>query len=402
MLRPNVDDTTKDLLSLDDDFNIKKLPSISYFSGVDAEELEEIRVRWSHSTEVLSLRGFNGELYGEGGRAFRASLLVSNYGAGIARTWHGDLVSLLSSSTTANKTPALAAMLTYGKDLFHAMYDGDVRKRNWGSGAGQALGKFPPALLFASLLKDEANTSIDYKKILGETSTTLLGYADVRGPHELEQVNEGPNGPVWGDDADDLTELDIGSYWKGMLTAQCFDGATGDFATCSVSRGNKGIRDPYNYIDGPATKSGSNYMSVSAGGQSAFVASMFLIPGMCEIVAYQPLVDYVIRLHNVGVQTANDPCAPPDPREDPNTCNPYEWRDPGCVYYGVTWGPDPNNPGQCITNSAGQNGRFGSIHGSSISFGYSVSQIENNWSKIVGSKTSCLGIKAPPLPPDPE
>ena len=52
----------------------------------------------------------------------------------------------------------------------------------------------------------------------------------------------------------------------------------------------------------------------------------------------------------------------PRPREDPATCDAF--RERNCQYYGrsntgvATWGPDPQNPGQCIRNAEGQNGRF--------------------------------------------
>ncbi|WP_290582377.1 hypothetical protein [Ketobacter sp.] len=389
-LRPNIDDDVKDLITFDD-IDFSRLPSKSYLQGTDADGLEAIRQRWSHSTEVLSVRGYDGSLYSEGGRAFRASLLVPDYGGGVAKVWHDDLMKLFSSDNTLEeKKPALAAMLVYGKDLFHAMYDGSTRTRNWGSGAGQSLGKFPTAVFFAAMMKDTF-----YADVLSKTSTTLLGYDDLRGPHELDQVNIGKNGPIWGDYPDDMSETDIGAYWASALKSQCFDGATG---SCNPNVGKKTSRDPYGYIDGPPNNPGTSYMSVSLGPMRSMVATMFLLPKMCDIVNYQPLVEYVDRVHKDGIKASDDPCAPPDPRESVSGCDAYRGGD-GCRYYGVTWGPDPSNPGMCITNGAGQNGRFPDRDGDRLNPGYPSSQVEDNWERIRGSQPTCLSANLP-MPPN--
>ncbi len=121
------------------------------------------------------------------------------------------------------------------------------------------------------------------------------------------------------------------------------------------------------YIDGPENESGVNYFSIGFNQTSAFVGVMSLIPEMCDIVNYSALVTFVDRVHADGVLTQPDPCAPPDPRENPETCDAY--RQNGCEYFGLnntgtaTWGPDPDNPEMCITNAEGQNGRFPAAHG---------------------------------------
>ena len=398
VLRPNLDDTAKDLISFDD-INITSLPRVSYFTGADASSLDAIRETWSHCSEVLAVKSFEGKTYSEGGRAFRAELICGNYGANVAQRWHNHLSYLLAAETDLNEAkPALAAMLTYGKDLFYAIYDcegGDTTKctrtRNWGSGAGQSLGKFPPAVFFAAMAKDQ-----NYGNYLKKTSEELLGYADIRGPHELDQVNIGHNGPVWGDGPDTLNSLDHKKHWGRVLLSQCYDGASGG---CNPHGGKKVERDPYGYIDGPPGQPGAGYMSVSAGPQRALVGMMLLMPKMCEIVNYPSLVEYMDRIVNHGVLASNDPCAPPDPREDPAVCVPY--KGVGCKYYGgqesnePTWGPDPNNPMQCIKNNSGSNtgqrGRFPDADGSKFSFGYESGQFRSNWDQIRGSinNTDC-------------
>lgn len=384
ILRPSIDEAEKELLSLSD-FDLNKLPKKSFLAG--ASNFEQIRQRWSHSTEVLAMPDDSGIAFSEGGRAFRADLLVDDYAAGVARSWHDDLMVMLSSeSSEEEKRAAIAAMLTYGKDLYFAAYDGNQQVRSWGAGAGQHLGRFPPAVLFAALARDPV-----YANNLKKTSVTTLGLENYAGPHELEQVNKGPNGPVWGDGFDNLTDTNINSYWSDLLDSQCFDGARG---TCNPNVGKKTFRDPYGYIDGPPNEPGTSYMSVSIGPQRALVASMFLIPRMCEIVNFPELVEYVDRVHSTGIQTANDPCAPPDPRENPETCDAYRLE--GCKYYGLnntgeaTWGPDPSNPSQCIKNGPGQNGRFPESHGTQLgSGGYVSDQVEANWEEIRGKAPRC-------------
>jgi hypothetical protein len=403
ILRPSIDEKNKELVSLSS-INFTRLPEIDYFSGTSISGLETIRQRWSHSTEVLGVKTFSGDTYSEGGRAFRASLLIDDYGAGVANQWYDDLVMLLSSDhSLTEKTKPLAAMLTYGKDLFFAIYDKSdtdgafVRTRNWGSGAGQSLGKYPPAVIFASLSLNSM-----YGDELQKTPDTLLGYDDIRGPHELDQINLDTTRsdaiPVWGDYPDNMTTTDIGAYWGSMLKSQCFDGATG---TCNRRIGKKTSRDPYGYIDGPPNLPGTGYMNVSMGPMRALVAIMKLIPEVETVINYQPLMDYVNRVDSEGLITNTDPCAPPDPRENPNTCDAYRLN--GCLYYGLnntgeaTWGPDPNNPDQCIRNSAGQRGRFPALHGTGVNAQYTSSQIEANWDRIMSITKSLAAPNPPPV-----
>ena len=389
-LRPSIDENVKEQLTLDD-FDLERLPSLDYIEPRTASELESMRKRWAHATEIFSLLDITGHGYSEGGRAYRANLVVDDYGSGVARSYLGDLISLFSSGNTMQeKQPALASMLTYGKDLFYAMYDGTERKRNWGSGAGQSTGKYPPAVFFAAVATDPF-----FGNILRPTSTSLLGYYDTRGPQELEQINIGQGIPVWGDSPDALNTLSVGSYWGGVLRSQCFDGAPG---VCNQGGGPKNGRDPHGLIDGPPNSPGSSYMSVTLGPYRGFAALIHLVPEVCDIVNYQPFIDYVDRVNDYGLVTAGDHCAPPDPREDPDTCDAYRRRD--CEYYGLsntgtaTWGPiSEDQLDQCIPNNSGgntgQNGRFPHLDGYPVGVGYRIHSVEENWNAIRASAQSC-------------
>ncbi len=323
-----------------------------------------------------------------------AKALLPDYASGVAARWHDDLATVMSAGVPAEdpaRRAAIAAMLVYGKDIFHAMHGTGSRRRNWG--AGQWAGRFPAAAFFAAVAHDGA-----YARTLSTASGELLGFADLRGPQELEQVNAGAAGPVWGDLPDQVGALEVGGYWAEMLKAQCFEGARGP---CNVGTGKRSYRDPYGYIDGPAAQPGQGYMHVALGPQRALVATMFLMPEMCAIVGYDALVEYVDRVQSHGVLTAGDPCAPPDPREDPASCDPY--RNTGCRFYGVTWGPDAARPGHCIRNGTG---RFPALDGTRGKVLYGSAQMEANWAAIRGSAARCArapfwleGTSSQPSPP---
>lgn len=396
VLRPNISRTVKDLVSWDD-IALNRLPSKAFFDGGDADRLEEIRTTWSHHIETLALRLIDGSSFSEGGRAFRGDLVTDDYAATVAQHWHVDLMTLFSSENSlTEKKAALAAMLTYGKDIYHAVYnDNGEQELVYGSGAGQWLGRYPAAVFFGGMTNDSK-----YGLALTKSSESL-GQGDNE-IQELSQLNPGPNGPVWGDQRDIYNQYDLGRYWGEMLAYKAYDGASGE----GVIFGKKTFRDPYAQIDGPGSYPGILYASVSAGPIKGFAAAMLLIPQMCEITDNDNVVDYAIRITDVGIQTANDECAPPDPRE--TSCDTYKAE--GCQYYGLsntgtaTWGPDPSDLTKCIKNGVDpisgqlQTGRFSSKHGEDFDIGYPVSQVESNWEAILAGRNSCRAIKRPLAP----
>ncbi|MBD3242485.1 MAG: hypothetical protein GF331_17990 [Chitinivibrionales bacterium] len=408
ILRPAITEPRKELLS-GDDFDLTRLPAFDYLEGTDSAGLEAVRSVWSHHIEVLAMRDTAGAGYSEGGRAFRADLVTDDYAATVAQAWHNHLMYLLSGDHTVDEMkPALAAMLTYGKDIYSHVYAPDGTRERWfGVGAGQSLGRFPAAVFFAALAVDPR-----YGEALSRASSTQvnLGGSSV---HELDQVNLGHNGPVWGDHDDFENKYDVGRYWGEMLKVQTFEGASGDFP--SVVGGKKTYRDPYGYIDGPGIGPGSAYMGVTAGPIIAFAAEMCMMPEVCDIVNYPALVVYANRIVTEGIKAGNDPCAPPDPRENPETCDCY--RATGCEYYGLsntgeaTWGPDPvavaaGDWYTCIRNGTDpitglpQNGRFTSRDGAAASIGYTVRQALDNWATIYANRGGCgtdsSGVKPTP------
>lgn len=385
-IRPNITGDTKSLLDWDD-FDLTKIPSESFLTGTDSAGLEAIRLRWSHSTEIFALIPSSGQGYSEGGRAFRSHILIDDYGGGTAATWYNDLMRLFSDDNTIEeKKPAIAAMLSYGMDLYNAIHNDSTYVRYWGTGATQHPGKFLPAVLFAALSKTNSDDS-DLRSTASHVHDTYY-----HGPLELAQIHDGTSGPVWGD-VPNLTGIYYqGSYWGNLLNSQCYDDAPGE---CNPALGAKNMLDPYGYIDGPPNQPGTSYFVSSLGVQKSFVATMFLMPDICRIVNYPDIVEYVDRVMASGIISAPDPCVTPDSREDFENCDPY--RNQGCDYYGVTWGAvTPSDPASdCITTVTPgytKQGRFASLHGTAIYPYYTSAQVEANWAAIRGTGYCYTGV----------
>lgn len=429
VLRPNLIRADKELMSLSE-FNLDWLPKKDYFDGTDAEGLESIRSTWAHHIEIFSMRDREKNSYSEGGRAFRADLVTDDYAATVAAQWHDNLSRLMSSAhSQLDVTPALASMLTYAKDIYYHVYDFNNQRDRWfGVGAGQSMGRFPSAAFFAAMARD--NQYGNALKLAANTQTGIGGHS----VQELDQINIGPNGPVWGDGDDEaqLDQYNVGRYWGEMLTGQNFNNAPRN--DLGKKTGQRTMRDPYRFIDGPGQFPGVSYAAVTAGPTRALAAEMILMPRMCEFVNYDELVEYSIRLTTMGRMIDNDPCAPPDPRElngaiiqamqDANVpgadsllpCDTYRAKD--CRYYGLswdpdftaapTWGPDPADRNRCIMNGVDplsdqpQTGRFTNADAQAREFdvGYKVLQIETNWSAITAGVSSCRTVvSAAPKPP---
>ena len=376
VLRPNISGKTKSFLKLDD-FDFKRLPRKGFLTGTDSLGYEKIRQRWSHSTEIFSLVNSRGKSYSEGGRAFRAHAVTDDYASGVAATWSNDLMMIFSDDNSlAQKKEALAAMLSYGFDIYNAMF-ASKRTRYWGTGAGQHAGKFLPAVFMAALARDPKYAN-QLKAVSSQVHATYFS-----GPSELAQVNPGAYGPVYGDTLAFSGKYNQGAYWASLLVSQCYDGALGK---CTTTFGQKAQADPYGYIDGPANKPGSGYMGLSLGVQRSFVAAMVLMPEIKKIVNYDHLVQYVERVHSHGIKTKDDPCVTPDSRENPKKCDAY--RNRKCKYYGKTWGPvDIDNiKSDCISEATPpytKAGRFTEIDGEKISTVYTSRQVEDNWDLIL-------------------
>ncbi len=90
-----------------------------------------------------------------------------------------------------------------------------------------------------------------------------------------------------------------------------------------------------------------------------------LMPELKGVWNNPKIFKYADRWVDFGAWTQPDPCAPHD----------GDWAN-----YGVTYGPDPNNPGDCIidTNPADGIGRFPGLHGSNRDEGHRATAFQNN------------------------
>ncbi len=419
LLRPPTRPISKIFLDYDTDLTVSRITGLNrnYYTGDDAAGYQTTRLTWSHHIESLSILNTTGELANEGGRAWRARNVVSDigYSRDVASQWGGDAVTFMTDDNDCSSQDcrqALAAMLSYGFDLYCGVYDCDtisngthVRENYFGAGAGQHLGKMAATSFFAATV----NSSIYRDSLATQASLvdTVTPSGNAAGPHEMEQANIGPgNVVVWGDTVGDgshasLVSTDIASYWGNMLTGQCFAGAVG---TCDNNGGGgKNKSDPTRQIDGPERQPGTSYMSIASGGSEMLAALMLEIPEVCSAVNYPALITYADRINQVGLWTQPDTCAPPDPTENLVTCEIYPTA-AGCEDYGLsndgtpTWGPTSAAAlNTCIANNSGgntgQTGRFPSLHGTPLSFQGEISEIHNNWNTIrsyIG--TNCAGL----------
>lgn len=388
-LRPNITGAHKELLTWDD-FDLSRLPRHAFLAGRSDEEWRQAALRWRHSSEVFGMAVERdtpkwGRIFlkpSEGGRAFRSSLLIDDYAAGMARAYNGDLLALLADGPTNDaRKAALAAMLAFGLDLWHARYDyGAGPRRAWSSGAGQSLGAFLPPVLAAALLKDEAKAH-RLRRAAVDNHGADPGEL---GPHELRQIHRGRTGVLlWGDgrpilrtDATTLTEQDW-RYWGELAGAKCYDAYAGT-GKPNAAQGQKTACDPYGYIDGPAGQPGSNYMGVTVGGFRSFAAVMILVPAVRSVVNSDDPIQYADRLHRHGLWTAPDPVAPPA-ASDQDTAKLW-WGATGAPGWQRTYGPLPDD----VTRAFPGAGRFPTAHGRRIGKGgYECAQAREHWERII-------------------
>ncbi len=384
VIRPNITGASKVMLSLSD-FDFTKIPTYSFLTGTNSAGYEAMRQRWSHSTDIFALNSYTGgtwKSYSEGGRAFRSHILIDDYAAGVANQLHSDIANVLSASgTLADKQAAIAAILSYGLDMYYSFFHTSGNAvRKWGSGAGQHLGKFTPAVFMAAIEKTGVYAN-DLKTI------STLDY-DIQ-PQELAQVHIGIYGPVWGDFSEGIRR-----YWNDMVWSNCYDNAPGP---CNPNVGSKTEADPYMYIDGPANQPGSSYFGIGYAGILNFSAIMALMPSFATVVNTTKPIDFVVRARSHGLKTWPDTCVTTDDREDRTDCNVYTGG-LACDYYYLspiatekTWGPKSITDATqgCVTTEVAghtQQGRFRSMDGTPapINLGYATGQLYNNWDTIIG------------------
>jgi len=184
------------------------------------------------------------------------------------------------------------------------------------------------------------------------------------------------NKMLWGQDS--RTERD---YWRAIV----------------FGSGSKSLRDPYQQIDG-----GYLWSEHSLGYQfcctskpwEAVVAAMNLMPDLKIAINKSELEAYVERWRSIGFYTEEDTCAPArgqcsggaNSGASCSTASPDACGEGSCdlggsfeAEYGVSYGPDPQSPGQCIvdTDDSDGIGRIPHFHGTHTADGYYGSEFSN-------------------------
>lgn len=290
--------------------------------------------------------------------------VVANYGAYVSSAYLGGVLNVLGTESTSAKATAVYALMQRGIDAYGGMFKLGIP---FGSGAGQKLGKKPAVAFFAALYDDPA--------ILSEVRSVATDpyYLSKQFFQEDAQIYRGQSGAVlWGEG--ETGAWGEATYWLRHFAqwASLNKGGTG-------YDNNGASGDPYGYIDGPAggtkttSSQGRNYQPVAAPYIMKYGFLLSLMPWYRYANGDDEIIEYTDRVQGRGITgfsggywSKPDMCAEVDPREVLG-CNPQS-KVTGCLYYKVTWGPDPANPGKCIMHNGDPNtqGRWANQHGNTI------------------------------------
>lgn len=219
---------------------------------------------------------------------------IDGYGPDCSSKNAEDILRLLLKDSLADKMPALIGITQHGIDQAYAIMGG-LRL--------PGIGHDPSHQLMAAF----AATMLD----IAAAKTVLL---TATGFEEDAYTTVGVTGKsLWGKGN---TETAYWTYING-------------------GGGNRGNKDPYDFIDGGLC--GADYQLILSQSYKGSVLVGTLIPTIAS-TAWNPtewaiLKDYASRWVSTGVISQPDPCAPP------------------VGTYGVDYGPDPSNPGMCILDA---------------------------------------------------
>lgn len=275
---------------------------------------------------------------------------------------------LLHDDPLPDRMKGLIAFVQYGIDMYHFVLSGQT----WCCGGyGVQPGHKLPLVLAATLL-DHA----DMKKVAGEKDFFL----ENRGITLSSTGNA-----IWGG-RDDYAHDQEFSYWDYIIKG------TG------VRTGN--ANDPYGYIDQTMTRtefSEAYQLCCLSHPYKGEGLVALLIPGMKDVWNDPGFFQYIDRWVNHGLLTQPDPCAPavgtwlggPDDGKPCTSAGDTAIGDAQqCVadrsQYGVTYGPDPKRPGDCIrdTDPSDGTGRFPTrdgVHKDGRGGGYESKYVDFMW-----------------------
>lgn len=350
-----------------DNVEFDRLPSIAAITtklgtfGVDS--LTAIRDRWVvPQYDTTHGSGFTGEFM----RGTTPHAVLDSYAGTQADRYVQDMLTVFATQSINEKKPAVYSLMQKGIDIY-GIFKLDIP---FSSGAGQHLGKKPALAFFAAMYDDTAITN-EVRAV-----ATDPNYVDRSFFQEDSQLYRGPSGMVvWtGGGTPARTSGSVNSYWNGYFAEWAARNLGGGGADRNGANG-----DPTGYIDGPGggpeptNSRGRNYQHCCSGGPFiGFAFAQHLMPWLMYANGDNEILEYADRFYkgrNIpgfegGFWSGYDVCAPVDPRES-LSCQPYrDGKD--CLYYKVTWGPEPDNPTQCIPHGGDPltDGRWPQFNGS--------------------------------------
>jgi hypothetical protein len=256
---------------------------------------------------------------------------------------------LLLSDPLANKMNALIYYVQYGIDVYYIMKESP----GWpGGGYGVEPGHKLPLAFAAVLLDDQA-----MKDMAGNLSVPTGNNENT----DIALTNKGV--ALWGGSESYSWAFadQEQSYWNYIINPPTYNGTN--------------ATDPYGYIDNSMTR-----YNMNDGYQSCCLSQPFkgealtawLVPGMKAVWNKPEFFQYLDRWVNHGLLAQPDPCAPAEGTWSGGANNGLRCTAaqdlpgdaPQCIIdaakYKITYGPDPNNPGDCIhdTDPSDGIGRF--------------------------------------------
>jgi hypothetical protein len=294
---------------------------------------------------------------------------VSDYQPGNCPSINEAILRLmLNDKTNEEKKPALIAVLQRGIDEMHWQMLGNVHPEGGHQPGLLAIPSFTAALLNISKY-------VQFVKTLPQKlGNERYSRKDFHEDCMLHQSIWNPDIILWGDnDPED-------KYWAYIINGTA----------------NRSIKDPYGYIDGGKSPEPS-YQAICINGYKGEVLCAHLMPAMRDVwydSIYIFLTKYVDRMIRIGKWTQPDPCAPAEgvwrgtgPKNGSPCTSSMVSPDNGdtCYLsydnYGITFGPDPENPGKCICDKDTTDGigRFPFVHGAQIGWQYKSKFVDSLW-----------------------
>ena len=273
------------------------------------------------------------------------------------------ILRFMLNDSFEDKLPALKVFMQHGIDKIGAFAYGWKHPLGGGHNPGHRID-----MAFAA-------TMLDLVEVKEALMTSTGFHEDGEGGYLKDGLNT--DIPLWGQTGS--TEERYWNYVRGL-------------------GGSRSHADPYGFIDGGIPGEGYQYIVAQAWKGEALCA--ILMPSLQTAwnpTEFERFSAYVYRWVEIGVWASPDPCAPYDPAGE----------------YGVTYGPDPQNPGMCIldpdleyyiseTDFQGQAGkeigRFPEKHGTSKDSGqYKSGFVAAMWDAYLNLGTPPSGIL--PSPP---